>query len=65
LDFDTPALIVQNDAFVVTGDKLLQMFERLEVAEFSVKSLIMSASLGELAPIGQKDIDDLRKKFLM
>lgn len=61
---NTPAIIIQNDAVVVTGDKLLQTFDRLEVAEFSAKSLIMSASLGKLVPIGERDIDDLRKKFL-
>lgn len=61
---DTPAVIIQNDAVVVTGDKLLQTFDRLEVAEFSAKSLIMSAPLGDLVPIDKNDIEDLRNKFL-
>ncbi len=60
----TPAVIIQNDSIVVTGDKLLQTFDRLEVAEFSAKSLIMGKSIGELAPINDKQIEDLRKKFL-
>lgn len=64
LDENTPALIIQNDAVLVTGDKLLQTFDRLEVAEFSARSLIMGAPLGELVPIGEQDIEDLRKKFL-
>lgn len=64
LSKDTPAVIIQNDAIVVTGDKLLQTFDRLEVAEFSAKSLILSTPLGNLVPIGEKDIQDLRKKFL-
>jgi L-fuculose-phosphate aldolase len=61
---NTPAVIIQNDAIVVTGDKLLQTFDRLEVAEFSAKSLIMSTPLGRLVPMGEEDIQDLRKKFL-
>lgn len=61
---DTPAVIVENDAVIVTGDKLLQTFDRLEVAEFSAKSLVLGTVLGELKPIGDKEVEDLRKKFL-
>ncbi|MEN8156651.1 MAG: class II aldolase/adducin family protein [Bacteroidota bacterium] len=61
---DTPAVIIRNDSIIVTGDKLLQTFDRLEVAEFSAKSLIMGHPLGELVPINDDQIEDLRKKFL-
>lgn len=61
---DTPAVIVENDSVLVTGDKLLQTFDRLEVAEFSAKSLTMSSPLGDLKPINEEQIEDLRKKFL-
>ncbi|MEN8122216.1 MAG: class II aldolase/adducin family protein [Bacteroidota bacterium] len=60
----TPAVIVQNDSIIVTGDKLLQTFDRLEVAEFSAKSLIMGNPLGKLVPINTNQIEDLRKEFL-
>ncbi|MFH0759081.1 MAG: class II aldolase/adducin family protein [Bacteroidota bacterium] len=59
-----PAVIVQNDGIIVTGDKLLQTFDRLEVAEFSAKSLVMGHPLGTLVPISDEQIEDLRKKFL-
>ena len=61
---DTPAVIIKNDSIVVTGDKLLQTFDRLEVAEFSARSLIMGHPLGALVPINEDQIEDLRKKFL-
>ncbi len=57
------ALIVQNDSFIVTGQNLLHAFDRLEVAEFSAKSLIMSKSVGELKPINEQQLDDLRIAF--
>lgn len=60
----TPSLIIKNDSIIVTGDKLLQTFDRLEVAEFSARSLIMGQPLGTLVPINEEQIDDLRKKFL-
>jgi L-fuculose-phosphate aldolase len=61
---DTPAVIVENDSIIVTGDKLLQTFDRLEVAEFSAKSLTMGVPVGVLKPIGESEIEELRKKFL-
>jgi len=64
LSKDTPAVIINNDSVLVTGDKLLGTFDRLEVAEFSAKSLTMGASLGALVPISTKQVDALRKKFL-
>ena len=59
-----PALIIENDSFIVTGDGLLQTFDRLEVAEFSAKSLVMASSMGELVPINDEQVEDLRKAFL-
>ncbi len=64
LNPDTPALLIQNDSIIVTGDKLLDTFDRLEIAEFSAKSLIMSTAIGKFVPIDKKDIEDLREKFL-
>lgn len=61
---DTPALIIRNDSIIITGDKLLQTFDRLEVAEFSARSLIMSHPLGKLVPISEDQIEELRRKFL-
>jgi L-fuculose-phosphate aldolase len=61
---DMPAVIIRNDSIIVTGDKLLQTFDRLEVAEFSARSLIMGHPLGKLVPINEEQINDLRRKFL-
>jgi len=59
----TPAILLANDSVIVTGDGLLQTFDRLEVAEFSAKSLIMSASIGQLSPISDDEVEDLRIAF--
>lgn len=64
LSANTPAVIINNDSVLVTGDKLLNTFDRLEVAEFSAKSLTMGASLGKLVPINEEQVEALRKKFL-
>jgi L-fuculose-phosphate aldolase len=64
LSKNSPSVIIQNDSILVTGDQLLHTFDRLEVAEFSAKSLIMSKVLGNLVPIDEDQIEALRKKFL-
>ena len=58
------ALIIENDSVVVTGDKLLQTFDYLEVAEFSAKSVVLGNSLGEMVPINDEQVEELRNKFL-
>ena len=58
------ALIIENDSVIITGDKLLQTFDYLEVAEFSAKSIVLGNSLGKLVPINDEQVEDLRKKFL-
>lgn len=60
----TPAVVIQNDSVLVTGDKLLQTFDRLEVAEFSAQSLVMSSLLGKMIPIDDQQVEELRKVFL-
>ena len=64
LSKDTPAVIIQNESFVVTGDKLLQTFDKLEVAEFSAASIVMSMKIGQMVPINDEQVEDLRKVFL-
>jgi L-fuculose-phosphate aldolase len=59
-----PAVLIANDAFLVTGDKLLQTFDRLEVAEFSAKSIVLAAPLGNMVPISDEQVEALREKFL-
>jgi L-fuculose-phosphate aldolase len=58
-----PALICENECVIVTGTSLLSAFDRLEVAEFSARSIIGSARLGPIVHIGGPDIEDLRAAF--
>lgn len=58
------ALIIENDSVIITGDKLLQTFDYLEVAEFSAKSIVLGNSLGDMVPINDDQVEELRKKFL-
>jgi len=48
----------------LTPVKYVQTFYRLEVAEFSAKSIVMAKPIGELLPISDNQVDELRKVFL-
>ncbi len=56
-------VIIENDCVVVTGDQLLNTFDYLEVAEFSANSIVMAKTLGELIPMGDEEIEELRIAF--
>lgn len=58
-----PALIIKNDAVIITGVKMLQTFDYLEVAEFSAKSMVMNTPMGKMTPINDQQVEDLRKVF--
>ena len=59
----SPCILLANDSVVVTGDALLQTFDRLEVGEFTARSLIMASSLGDLEPITDAEVEELRVAF--
>lgn len=61
---DTPVVLLQNDAILATGKSILEAFDRLEVAEFSARSLIDAITLGGLVAIGNDEIAALERKFL-
>jgi len=63
LDKRTPALLIENDSVLTTGDSLLQAFDRLEVAEATATSLYLSRALGDVVHISEKEVQQLHKAF--
>jgi L-fuculose-phosphate aldolase len=58
-------ILIQNDCLLTTGGNILEAFDRLEVAEFSAKSLIDSKIIGECVKIDDIQIEELNKKFFL
>ena len=52
----SPALLLENLGILVTGKNILQAYDRLEVAEFSARSLVEASTLGGLKPIDPEEI---------
>ena len=59
----TPVAMVENDCVIVTGNTLLQAFDRLEVMESTAHSIINASVLGDIIHIEKKEIDDLKVAF--
>ncbi len=62
-DAPHPAFMVENNSVIVTGNSLLQAFDRLEVLEATAHSLVNASSIGKVDPITDEQIDDIKKAF--
>jgi len=60
---NTPIVMVNNDCVIVTGNNLLNAFDRLEVAEYSAKAIIASKNIGEIVSINEKQIHEIEIAF--
>jgi L-fuculose-phosphate aldolase len=58
-----PMLICENDCVLVAGNSLMNAFDRLEVAEFTAKSIIASRELGGIVHISDEEISDINAAF--
>jgi len=58
---ENPMVLVKNHCVLVAGNKLLQTFDYLEVAEFSAKSLVMSTTIGKMVPINDERVEAIGK----
>jgi len=58
-----PALMIEDDCVIVTGNSLLQAFDRLEVLESTAHSIINSTNLGKIIHITDEEVEDLKKAF--
>ncbi|MCB9422756.1 MAG: class II aldolase/adducin family protein [Ardenticatenaceae bacterium] len=63
VSLSTPVAMVENDCVLTVGTDVMNAFDRLEVAEYSARSLIDTAVLGPLVPIGDTEIHDLEIAF--
>jgi len=59
-----PVVLLKNNCLMVVGKSVLGAFDRLEVLEFTTRSLIDATHIGALKPISDDDTEALKGKFL-
>ena len=60
-----PIALVENNCILVTGDSLLNAYDRLEVAEYSARAILSAKTLGNLVPINDQQVHDIEVAFHM
>ena len=60
---DQPVAILENDGVLVTGNTVLDAFDRLEVLEATAEALINSRAIGEVSSMSPDTITELRAAF--
>ena len=59
----TPVLICENNQILVSGESLLNAFDRLEVCEATAKSIISACDIGEMVHICEDEVKEIDKAF--
>ncbi len=59
----SPAALLENDGVLVTGRSVLDAFDRLEVLESTAEAVINARAVGEVTPMPDRVIDELRRTF--
>ena len=60
---DNPVAIIENDCIIVTGQSLINAFDKLEVMEYSARSVVMTRNVGQIVHISEEEVDELEIAF--
>jgi L-fuculose-phosphate aldolase len=59
LSHNTPVLLIENDCVLTTGRDPFQAFDRLEVLDFTARTLLFAARIGRIKPLGDQRLSEL------
>ena len=59
----SPVAIIENDCVIVAGTSLLNAFDRLEVMEYSARSVVDTACIGDIVKISKDEVDEIEVAF--
>ncbi len=59
----TPVVLIESCGILTTGKSVLEAFDRLEVAEFTAKCVLLAQRLGTLNPINDEQVEDIIVDF--
>ena len=58
-----PVLLVENTGVITFGKTLIEAFDRLEVAEFTAKCLLLASRIGSFKPIEEDQVKEIVTAF--
>jgi L-fuculose-phosphate aldolase len=63
IDTKTPVAIIENACAVVTGASPFAVFDRLEVADFTARSVLDASAIGQLKPMSDEVLDEICRVY--
>jgi len=63
VSLESPATLLEGDGVLVVGTSILDTFDRLEVLETTAEAIINSRALGQVSPMSNAVIQELRAAF--
>ena len=64
ISMSSPVAIIENDCLIAAGTSLINAFDRLEVMEYSAKSLVEAAALGAgVVKISDAEVEEIKTGF--
>ena len=63
ISMKNPVEMIDNDCVVIAGTGLLNVFDRLEVLEYSAKSVLAAKQLGEPRTITAEEVKEIEAAF--
>ncbi len=60
---ENPIVLMDNYSLIITGNSLLKAFDRLEVAEYTAKTIIAAKSIGNIITIDPPKIEEIERAF--
>lgn len=63
LSTKAPALIIDNECIITIGKNITKAFDRLEVLDYSARSVIMAKAVADIKPISQSQVDEINDTF--
>ncbi|MEG2414149.1 MAG: class II aldolase/adducin family protein [Clostridia bacterium] len=63
LTVSTPAMIVDNECAITIGANITKAFDRMEVLDYSARSIIMAKSVANITPINAEQVQEIDDQF--
>ena len=63
LSKEVPAIMVDNEAVFTIGKNMIKAFDRMEVLDYTARSIISASAIADIKPINEEQVDDIKRTF--
>lgn len=60
---ECPSIVIDNECVITIGKNPIKAFDRMEVIDFSARSVVKAKQVAEIVPINQSEVDDINSVF--